>query len=585
MEVQSNSSIIGEIKLENGSIQIENFMEKHYLMVEEIEKTIQAMMKSENQLERHEVIQYLKEVLICYPKAFGVYVVFEPNEYDNLDEEFVDEEYHDQTGRFIPYVTRFGVEATHSYESIDVYQLPKKTLKPYISNPYKYETTNGETDMFSIVIPIIVDNSFAGVVGCDIDLQSASKIMKNLETYNGKGSMNLIDSDGNYITHSWDSSLVGKNIKEDTDDADQRIKKLQSGENDFWFEGMQGCLTHPIKINEHMRPWQIQSKVHLKYVFANIITAVEWILFIIIFVVIGTVLLLRYGINKILTPLVVLKNTSLKIAEGDLTEKIDITSNDEIGQLASSYSKMAINLRAFIGEIQIGSENIAAASNQLNSVSQSLSSNTNQQAGIAEEISGNMEEMTASVQQTNANAQDIENNAKKIMLHVDHLNEGASNATMMQQEIYDKVNLINEIASQIKILALNAAIEAAKAGDHGKGFAVVAREVQKLSNSTSSASKIITEKTKISLETSKRAIEVVHTITPMMQNLTENIQKIALNADEQAAGIIQVSNGTQQLNQSTQANASESEELASSGEEMANQAEKLKEITQRYKID
>ncbi len=584
-EVMHNSEVVGKFGLENGAIQIENFIKQHDDQMRNMKRTIISIVKTNKLLERHEMVKYMGGILVDYDDICGVWAVFEPNAYDNKDSRFVNAKYHDSTGRFLPNVTKAGVEVVYDYEKSDFYQLPKKNRTPVITNPYSYVSNGQNIEIITIAHPLILDGKFIGVVGCDIDIKVAAEMMKNIQMYGGKSTANLLDSEGNYITHSTDENLIGKNLKEDTNDPESRIKMLKEGKIENWFEGFVGCQTYPIQINKYMKPWQVQAKVHAKYVFANVIRSVIWISITLIIIISCFFILLKFRINKLIKPLQVLNDTSVKIAGGDLTHKIQIKTKDEIGELATSFLQMVDNLKGFIGEVQVGGEHIALASGQLNISSQNLSSNTNQQAGVAEEISSNMEEMTASVQQTSANAMEIRNDVLEVGKRMQELSKNANQVSSVQKEVSDKVKLINGIAAQIKILSLNAAVEAARAGEHGRGFAVVAREVQKLSEATANVSRDITQKSAISVERSSIASNVVKIMQEMINSLIENVDKIALSTDEQAQGITQVSNGTQQLNVSTQSNAAESEELASSGEELSNQAERLNEMVKRFKID
>jgi methyl-accepting chemotaxis protein len=221
------------------------------------------------------------------------------------------------------------------------------------------------------------------------------------------------------------------------------------------------------------------------------ISVAFWIIPTILLTILFFIFRMKYFIGKRIKPLIRLDKISAKIAEGDLTHDIDIKSDNEIGNLANSFSKMVEKLQFFVSEIQQGSSNITSASQQLGSSSQVLSSSTNEQSSTGEEIRSNMEEMSASVQQNADKSFQIKSSSQTMLGKFKVLNEDAQKSAAMQNEIVELSGVINDIAQNIKILSLNAAVEAARAGEHGKGFAVVAREVQKLSeNTTVSATKI-----------------------------------------------------------------------------------------------
>ena len=152
------------------------------------------------------------------------------------------------------------------------------------------------------------------------------------------------------------------------------------------------------------------------------------------------------------------------------------------------------------------------------------------------------------------------------------------------QEIAEKINVINAIAVQTNILALNASVEAARAGEHGKGFAVVAQEVRKLAEVSKNAADEIVGLTQASFTLSKEAEEAMEITIPKIGQTSQLVQEIADSSKEQSNGAMQVNNAIQQLNGVTQQNASASEELAATAEEMASQAENLRQSVRFFKL-
>lgn len=308
---------------------------------------------------------------------------------------------------------------------------------------------------------------------------------------------------------------------------------------------------------------------------------------VIIFSIIAIVIaiILAYVITKgIVRPINKGVNFAQEVAKGDLTAKIDIDQEDEIGVLASSLSSMVNKLREIVTSIMSGADSIASASNQMSSTSQEMSQGASEQASSAEEVSSSMEEMVSNIQQNTENAQQTE---KIALSAVEGIREGYKSTEISvtsMKNIAEKIKIINDIAFQTNILALNAAVEAARAGEHGKGFAVVAAEVRKLAERSKVAADEIDELSQSGVSISEKAGKQLAEIVPEIEKTAKLVQEISAASLEQTSGADQVNNAIQQLNQVTQQNAAASEEMATSAEELSSQADQLKDYVSYFDI-
>jgi len=264
-----------------------------------------------------------------------------------------------------------------------------------------------------------------------------------------------------------------------------------------------------------------------------------------------------------------------KLAQGDLTAKLDVDQKDEVGILAQALRDMVAKLREIVGEVQSASDNVASGSEELSASAEQLSQGATEQAASVEEVSSSMEEMGSNIRQNADNASQTEKIALKAALDAEAGGKAVVQAVGAMKNIAEKISIVEEIARQTNLLALNAAIEAARAGEHGKGFAVVAAEVRKLAERSGTAAAEISELSSSTVTVADQAGQMLVKLVPDIQRTAELVQEISAASNEQNAGAEQINKALQQLDQVIQQNASASEEMASTSEELSSQAEQL----------
>jgi len=234
--------------------------------------------------------------------------------------------------------------------------------------------------------------------------------------------------------------------------------------------------------------------------------------------------------------------------EGDLTQRIEVTGTDDIGQLATSFNAFVEKTQATISAIGHNAQTLAGASEELTSVSQQMGANaeeTSAQSAVvsaaSEEISKNVQTVASGVEELSATTREIAGNssdaakmASSAVSAAEQANTTVTKLHASSMEISEIVSAINSIAEQTKLLALNATIEAARAGDAGKGFAVVANEVKDLAMETAKASDDISQKIEVIQEDTKGAVEVIAQINTIISKIDEFQSTIAAAVEEQS---------------------------------------------------
>ena len=309
------------------------------------------------------------------------------------------------------------------------------------------------------------------------------------------------------------------------------------------------------------------------------------ILIMFIFALITALVFAWWVTRSITRPINIAVDAANRLAEGDLTVKLDSDSKDEVGMLMFALQNMIGKLTQIIGEVRTAADNLTNAAGQVSATAQSLSQSSSEQAASVEETTSSMEQMSASITQNTENAKVTDGMASKAAKEAAEGGEAVSRTVEDMKSIAGKIGIIDDIAYQTNLLALNAAIEAARAGDHGKGFAVVAAEVRKLAERSQVAAQEIGNLASSSVKQAERAGTLLTEMVPTIRKTSDLVQEIASASSEQSSGVGQINGAMGQLNQATQQNASASEELAATAEELGSQAEQLQQTMTFFQLD
>ncbi|WP_333496096.1 methyl-accepting chemotaxis protein [Kluyvera sp. CHPC 1.251] len=328
-------------------------------------------------------------------------------------------------------------------------------------------------------------------------------------------------------------------------------------------------------------------------------TQAMWILFSVMIAVLAVIIFVWLGVRKtLIEPLNRLIDSIRHIAGGDLVKRIEVESDNEMGELAHSLRHMQGELARTVGEVRQGAHAIYSGASEIAMGNNDLSSRTEQQAASLEETAASMEELTATVKQNAENARQASHlalsaseTAQKGGKVVDNVVQTMRDITASSQKIADIISVIDGIAFQTNILALNAAVEAARAGEQGRGFAVVAGEVRNLAQRSAQAAREIksliedsVNRVDLGSTLVESAGETMDEIVNAVTRVTDIMGEIASASDEQSRGIDQVGLAVSEMDRVTQQNASLVEESAAAAAALEEQASRLTQAVAVFRI-
>ncbi|HIV71126.1 MAG TPA: HAMP domain-containing protein [Candidatus Aquabacterium excrementipullorum] len=575
--------------------QVQSDLQATFKSIGALATALQMARSADNPPPREQLDATLKRLLEQHTPWLASYSLWEPNALDGKDAEHVSKgPQDDATGRFISYWNRgagdIKVEPLLDYEKAganDWYDIPRRTGKATLVEPYLYKVSGKDVLITSLVTPIALNGKFVGIVGVDLLLEGLQNKLGEVKSLDG-AEVQLISAGGKYVSHP-DAKKIG------TDAADLSPEALDAVRKGLPYEytdatGHVRVLT-PVRPDPDAFPWALcihYTEAAAQAPARSMMALVAGIAVVCALLAVGALLTV---VTRLTRPVRELATTMDALAGGqsNLRVELPVRGSDELARISRSFNQFVAKLRGAFEDVRNTSGSVDGAAGEISVGNSDLSSRTEQQASNLEEISASMVQLSQGVQnsaQTARQADTLSRQAGETAERSQHVMQDAIKAMEevgdSSKRIADITAVIDGIAFQTNILALNAAVEAARAGEQGRGFAVVASEVRTLAQRAGTAAKDIkaligessarvevgTERIKVSGGALAELVTVVNEVSGL-------INTISHSSVEQAQGIAHVEVAIGQLDSMTQQNAALVEQAAAAADSLKQQTQRL----------
>jgi methyl-accepting chemotaxis protein len=609
---------------------------------------------------RDQINSILLNVLEKNKDFNGTYSCWEPDALDGNDSRYIGSGSgnNEKTGRFTPYWTRnrsgriavqplveYDTDAKHpnGVQKSGWYTNPKADNKESVLDPIPYIVQGNQVWLATLSVPISLNGHFYGVAGCDYNLDFVQQVAKKVSAglFDGKGTVVIVSYMGIVAADSSKPEMIGQQYFDSGELSQKLFSAIQKGQKVTMVnkDTDEIIALAPIPLGQTEKPWAVLIRVPAQIAFEQITAmnksmaasnaaSLSLQILIGIAVIAAGIALLWFIAGSVAKPIRTVSKTLSVIAEGeaDLTKRINMKRNDEIGLLSDSYDnfvgklavivdtvkKASAGLEVSIKNLSTSAVNSSASLNQISTNLKSMKTQIENQGDCvtnSEEAVQGILTLIGSLENTiEAQNQAIANSSSAIEEMMGNINSVSSTMERLHgnfsklkdvtevgknklQSFAEKVMMISEqsanlmetnntiasISSQTNLLAMNAAIEAAHAGVSGSGFSVVADEIRKLAEQSAKQS----HETSTKLKDIKRIIEELVQASgeteSSFSSILEGITDVDTLETEVNQAMAEQNTGSQHILTAINGLKSVSTQVTEKSVEMSNKAERVQE--------
>jgi len=357
LSVEQSKTMLSAVAGEKATI-LKDDIDEAFIIDRTLAHAIRGALDTGNKPSREEFQAIIFGLMKAYPQYNGIYLALEPNVYDGKDREYQGKAGTDSSGRFMAYYSRDSsgnpkLDYIYNYnpgeEGNEYYQIPKTTLKEYVTSPFPWDIQGRKILLSSVVVPIIRNNQFLGIAGVDLPLNTIQDMTDKPNVYEDAGTLYIISYDGIVTGATGYPENIGKSLKESelpiSSQADKIIADIQAGRKEVEEQNGMFIAYSPVVVGNSDQPWSVIFTVPVDVATAQARTNTLILIGIgSIFTIIG-LLLLYLAAKGITRPIEVIARHADSIATGELGDEITIERRDEIGLLADSFRRMLESLQ------------------------------------------------------------------------------------------------------------------------------------------------------------------------------------------------------------------------------------------------
>jgi len=567
-----------------------------------------------------------------------MFTVWKPNALDGMDARYIGRTGSTETGQFalalgretgtITALTAAVVPAVMEYIT------GPNARKVSVNHPSPLMLLGRETYTIRIFVPVVNENNneVVGAIGCQLNIDLIQPLVENtVKNFEEVAVLSLYSSNG-FIIGSYQPDRIGKMMVDAEvqfgSHAAEAFEAVKAGKEYEVFSYAPTLKTNvqisvvPVQIGESDTTWSIMMGSTEEFIMRDVRRMILFAVITAAAAILIAAVVIYFVLNHTTQPITTVSETLKIVAKGDLTKAVNVSTKDEIGDLAGSFNFTMKNIRNLISTIKYKinglnhtsfelSENMGKTSTAVKEITSNLDGikelmvkqeNGAEEAGkavedikesivslrkIIGEQTESVERSSSAIEQMTANINSVTRTLVENSKNVDTLTEASENgktglqtvAAEIQEIARDSEGLLeinsvmNNIASQTNLLSMNAAIEAAHAGESGKGFAVVAGEIRKLAESSSEQSKTtaaMLKKIKTSIDNiTKSSDDVLNrfgAIDSSVKTVSEHEQNILNAMEEQEIGGKQILESIGRMKDITASVKKGSDHMAEAGE-------------------